>query len=271
METVLNIELEQSPIIKYDAIDEIANQVATRMQKLDLDNLEVTEVNFKEIKEVRANLNKEFKEYEDKRKLIKDMVMKPYNDFETKYSKISTYYKGADEKLKTKINEVEETLLKEKVDKLKEAFGEVNEWDWISFEDLDLKITRSTSDKKIIDEVNEFMTKTRSDLATIDTLENKERILAKYQMTKDLNKSISEVNIEIEREKTIVEQSAVKEQEEVTQDVKNTVEQVKGIVIDEVVQDTPEPVYQTQFKVTGTKKQLQALKQFMNEEGIVYE
>lgn len=263
---ILDIKLEQLPIIKYDAIDEIANQVAIKMNELKLDELEVNEDNFKEVKKVRTELKKEFEEYENKRKLIKDMVMKPYNDFEDKYKKISTYYKGADDKLKTKINEVESTLLDNKINKLKESFNEINEWDWVSFEDLELKITRSTSDKEIIDKVNEFMTKTRNDLATIDTLENKDRILAKYQITKDLNVSISQTNIEIEREKLIAEKET-----KINDNVEVKDEIIAKTEIKEHQDLQEEMTYETTFKVKGTLQQLKELKQFMNERGIAYE
>ena len=262
----MEIELVQQPIIKYDAIEEIANQVATKMNELKLDELEVNENNFKDIKKIRTSLKKEFEEYENKRKLIKEMVMKPYNDFDEKYKKISIYYSEADDKLKSKINEVETELLNEKINNLKKEFNSINKYEWLSFENLDLKITRSLSDNEIFTKINEYMAKTENDLATIDTLENKDRILAKYQITKDLNVSISQTNIEIEREKLIAEKET-----KINDNVEVKDEIIAKTEIKEHQDLQEEMTYETTFKVKGTLQQLKELKQFMNERGIAYE
>jgi hypothetical protein len=49
-------------------------------------------------------------------------------------------------------------------------------------------------------------------LATISTVNFEERVLAKYQIVKDLNRAISEVNIEVQRKDAI--RAKQKEQEE---------------------------------------------------------
>ena len=85
------------------------------------------------------------------------------------------------------------------------------------FEDLGLHIIKSKSDKSIKEEIDTFIMQVAANLMTIDTLPNKERILAKYHMTKDLNLSISQVNLEIQREEAIKsQQEARKVQQEQT-------------------------------------------------------
>ncbi|MDR2341515.1 MAG: hypothetical protein LBD84_00535 [Campylobacteraceae bacterium] len=49
-------------------------------------------------------------------------------------------------------------------------------------------------------------------MATISTVNFEERVLAKYQIVKDLNRAISEVNIEVQRKDAI--RAKQKEQEE---------------------------------------------------------
>lgn len=64
-----------------------------------------TDENIKTIKQVRADLNKEFKGVEQQRKLVKEQILAPYMKFEDVYKQyISDKYKSADSDLKTKID-----------------------------------------------------------------------------------------------------------------------------------------------------------------------
>ena len=74
-------------------------------------SLVCTEENVKTIKQVRADLNKEFKEVEQQRKMVKEQILAPYMQFEEIYKTyISDKYKSADNDLKTKISLTENEL-----------------------------------------------------------------------------------------------------------------------------------------------------------------
>ena len=78
------IVVRQLPIIEEQlrkASDEIDEKVKNAVA------LVCTDENVKIIKDVRATLNKELKEFEDKRKQVKSEIMKPYEDFESSYKK----------------------------------------------------------------------------------------------------------------------------------------------------------------------------------------
>lgn len=257
------IELTQAPVIEYSGIDAIANEVAKRMNDLDLDNIVATEDNFKDIKKIRSTLNAEHKMYEEKRKLIKDMCLKPYEDFLQEYDdKIGKYYKGADAKLKTKIDLVTDDLLVQKIDAHKLYFDENNKFDFVDFESMNLHITNSKADKAIQEEINAFLEQVKIDIATIKTLPNDERVLAKYQRTLDLNKSISEVNIDIANEERIAKEK--EQQAEIVQPEKEVIQEVVEKTIQEEVREVEQPqLVSTSFKVTATLDQLKALKQYM--------
>lgn len=265
------IKLEQVPVIDYKGIEDIKNEVATRMTNLKLDELVVTEENVKEIKQLRTTLKKEFTEYEDVRKLIKDQVMKPYNDFEAKYKEMAVFYTGADNKLKAKINEVEDSLLQIKIDEIKAYFDDVNKNEFISFEDIGLKIIKSKSNKSYCDEIDEYLKGVANDLTTIETLENKSRVLAKYQISKNLNQAISETNIEIEREKAIKQREEEEKQRNLfnAEDVDKKPQEPIKEEIKEAKETTKDAeILEMTFTVVGTIEQLKLVKQFILQNNI---
>lgn len=283
------VELKQAPIILYDAIEVKSKEVTARIQSLNIEELEATEDNLRVLKTTRTELSKEHKELEEQRKLIKDLIMKPYNDFEDAYKKkISDYFKRADVILKEKIDYVEDKTLQIKIDGIKNYFDECNTHEFIKFEDLELKIIKSKSDKSIKDEIDDYLAKVGNELNTIDTLENKDRVLAKYQMHKDLNRAISDTNLEVQREEQIKAQNAEREriaaerkqQAEEQQRQRELQSQQQGEAIEaeametvkqfisEPSQESEEKVYETTFTVRGTMKQLTKLKQYMKEIGV---
>lgn len=261
--------VEQKPIIEYSKLENIGELVKAKIDSIGIDSIEATEENLSVLKSTRAALNNQFKDFEDRRKFIKDNVLKPYNDFEDKYkSFITINFKNADDQLKSKITTVETGILNTKIDGLKAYFAENNPFDFIKFEQLGLKITRSASDKSIKDHIDAGINQVEIDIETINTLPNKERVLAQYQMNLDLNASISSVNIAIEREKQIEarKQEAAKP---IVQQDQPVIEEPKQAPPVENAEDNK--LYKTSFKIVATKQQIRDLKQFMEERGISYE
>lgn len=252
--------LKQEPIIIYDAVKAKGKEIDERIASLNIETMEATEDNLRVIKSTRTELKKEFDYYEQKRKMIKDLIMKPYQDFEAVYKEfIASKFKSADALLKEKVTVVEDGILAQKIEKLKAYFNEINTFDFIKFEDLELHIIKSKSDKHYKEQIEEYLLNVQSDLSTIETLENKERILAKYQIYKDLNRAISEVNLEIEREKAI--------QQKAMQQAK--VEPVQAQMKAEQPKEAKQ--YVAKFKVKATIEQIKALKAFMQQNNIDFE
>lgn len=250
-------KIEQAPIIEYSKLENIGELVKARIDEIGIDLIDATEENLSLLKTTRSSLNNQFKEFEERRKMIKDQIMKPYNDFDKKYKEyVSDNFKIAEDKLKEKVTTVESGLLQSKIDDLVIYFETQNNFSFVKFDQLGLKITRSASDKSIKETIDEKLNQITSDIETINTLQHKERVLAQYQMSLDLNQSISSVNIAIEREKQIAE--SVK-----------PVEQPKEVKEDIAQNDNK--LYKMSFTVNGTIDQLKQLKQFMEEKGIKYE
>jgi hypothetical protein len=94
------------------------------------------------------------------------------------------------------------------------------------------------------------------------------RVLAKYQIVKDLNHAISEVNLEVQREDAI--RARQKEQEAAKAEVKpEPIVQPKPAESEPAKE--PEQTFKCSFMVYGTKDQLRELKEFMNAKGLKYE
>lgn len=251
------VTLKQEPIIAYGLIEKISNEVRERIDALSIETLEPSEQALGQMKKLRAELNKDFEIFESQRKVVKDIVLRDYNVFESQYkAKIADQFKSADSKLKELVASVESKLLDEKVDRLKEFFNEVNNFDFVTFEKLNLKVTRSMKDNDLRDQIQSSLDRISSDIDTIATMEHSDRILAKYQASLDLNSAISQTNIEIRREEEIV---AKREAEA----VKVETEQQRQVEEEEI-----EEIFECTFTVLATKKQLRWLKSALAEQRI---
>lgn len=87
--------------------------------------LECTEGTVKAIKVLRADLNKDFKDLEERRKFVKSKILEPYENFEAVYKEcVTEIFKGADTELKKRIDEVENNLKFEKRKEIEDYFNE---------------------------------------------------------------------------------------------------------------------------------------------------
>ena len=136
--------IKQLPVIT-EKIKEVGKELDDRLEKLDLDNLVCDENSKKEIKSLKVELGKEFKEFENQRKEIKNKIMEPYEAFNKTYEEeIKVKYQNADRTLGDKINEVESELKHKKEVEVKEYFEELlesNNIDFIEFHQTNITIT----------------------------------------------------------------------------------------------------------------------------------
>lgn len=153
------------------------------------------------LKRNRAAINKIYKPFQDQMKMVKAHINKPLMEFGGKVKAINTVcIKQHLDELNEIINKDTELKLNKKIGKLKEFFNEKNTNDFINFDDMGLKIINSGSDREYKKLITEYIENINAELKTIASLQHKNRILAKYQLTGDLNFAISQTNIEIEKE-----------------------------------------------------------------------
>lgn len=272
------IEVKQLPII-VEQLQEVKAEVTAKVEQAL--SLVCTEDTVKDVKKVRSDLNKELKDYEDRRKAVKTAIMKPYNDFEEIYKDcISDTYKKADTELKGKIDSVENELKKKKRIEVLCYFAELceaNSLDFITFENANINVTLSASMKSLKEQAKAFVDKIVGDLNLIDTQEHKDEILYEYKQSLNVSNAITTVANRykaIEEAKAREEERKAREQAEAEAVAK--VEEVVEAVAPPTVEPIAPPVeeektYTLKFTVRGTMPQLKALKEFLNNGGYDYE
>lgn len=193
MTTNLTI-VTQLPIVESQ-LREASAKVDAKVQETMA--LVCTEETVKAIKEVRASLNKEFKDFEDKRKEIKAEIMKPYDKFDATYKEyISDKYKMAIEKLGEQVVSVENELKEKKKQELVEHFtqyAKVKDIDFVKFEQAKINITLSASMKSLKEQVENFLDRIESEVMIIQMQDYKDEIMYEYKKTLDISYSIKTV------------------------------------------------------------------------------
>lgn len=240
-----------------------------------------TDENIKTIKQIRADLNKEFKGVEQQRKLVKEQILAPYMKFEDVYKQyISDKYKSADSDLKTKIDLTENEFKAKKEQEIKDYFEEykiANNIDFITYGQARINVTLSASMKSLKEQAKQFIDKITDDLKLIETQEHKAEILVEYKQTLNVAQAITTVTNRfkaIEEEKKKEEQKVVhiemNENHEIT---KKSYEQLESIFNKPLEQpkEEKEEVLTLKFTVKGTKTKLRALKEFLINGGYEYE
>ena len=267
------IEVKQLPVIE-ERLQAIKAQIAERVNYAK--SLVCTEDTAREIKKIRAEFNKEFKELEEKRKEVKKAVMMPYDRFEVVFKEcVSEPYKEADADLKNKIDSVENELKAEKAAEVRAYFDEYlasrNVTMPLTFECANINVTLSASLKSLKEKAKAFIDRVCDDLNLIETQEHKDEILYEYKQSLNVSYAITTV---ANRYKAIEEQKAKEEERkaraEAEQKAVEKVEQVVESLTPPTVEEQ-EPIITAKFTVKGTRTQLKALKEFLNNGGYDYE
>ncbi|GIZ15537.1 DUF1351 domain-containing protein [Capnocytophaga catalasegens] len=280
------IILKQAPIITYDKIKEVGEKVQKRIADLNLESQVITEHTKQSAKNTRADLNKEFKAFEERKKFIKESVLAPYNEFEANYKNfIAQHYQNADKVLKDKIDFFENQLKEEKAERVKAFFEELcqaEKIDFVTYERLGLNVTLSVTENQLRKQVEEFITKVVNDVDLINGIpesdEYKSEVLFEYKKSLDANHSLRIVKerqeakqrelARIEAEKQVQAERQAKlqaEQEAKEKEVLQAPQEVKQVPSNQVSseQNPNNELVETSFKVRGTMEQLKALKQFI--------
>lgn len=269
------IEVKQLPVIE-EQLRSVSTVIDERVKNAT--SLVCTEESVKTIKEIRAELNKDYKEFENKRKLVKEQVLKPYNDFENVYKEcISDKFRNADIILKGKIDNVENELKSKKEKEIKEYFEEyktANNIDFITYGQARINVTLSASMKGLKEQAKQFIDKIVDDLKLIETQEHKTEILVEYKQTLNVSQAITSVAnrfkaIEEEKKKIEHEKELQKFVVDTAKDSDKYSEQI--ILNSPSVEEKTEEILTLKFTVRGTRTKLRELKQFLESGGYDYE
>ncbi len=258
------IVVKQLPVI-IEKLEQVKAEVSEKVAFTT--SLVCTEETVKEVKKARAELRKDFKSWEEKRKEVKNAVMSPYEQFEAVYKDcITDTYKTADNDLNSKIDSVESELKAKKQTEVKEYFDEYllsKGIDFVTFEQANIGVTLSASLKSLKEQAKNFADRISDDLMLIQTQENKAEILVEYKNTLNVSQAITSVTARLRA----IEEEKKHQEETETQSVKTTPPTIEAPKVEE----PEEKKYTLSFKVTATKSKLIELKKFLNNGGYNYE
>ena len=178
------IVLKQLPVIE-EQLHRIKEEVTAATQ--DALSLVCTEETVKTVKQKRAELNKAFTVFEERRKEIKTKILEPYEAFESIYRDcITEPFRSADNELAEKISAVETRLKEEKAIALLEYYNEYRDSIGLSKEDAPIEkarinVTLSASLKSLKDQAKRYLDETREDISMIALQDDRDEILMEYR------------------------------------------------------------------------------------------
>lgn len=283
MENKELIIVKQLPEIE-EHLKELSTEIDRKVENAK--SLVCTEESIKTIKQVRADLNREFKELETQRKNVKEQILAPYMKFEDIYKVyISDKYKGADIELKNKVDSVENELKKQKENEIKDYFEEyklANNIDFVDFKQTNINVTLTASKKSLKEQVKKFIDEIVDDLKLIETQECKEEILVEYKQSLNVSRAIQEVANRhklLEEEKRKQEEFKNKQLEEAQRQADISIKEqeiatkkaLDNFIVEAPKVEEQEEILTLKFTVKGTRSKLKELKSFLEEGGYDYE
>lgn len=283
------ITVKQLPVLeeRFKEIGLALDEKVTRCQAM-----VVTDENRKDIKKIRADLNKEAAKFADEFKAVKVEVLGPWQAVEDAYKEnVQSKYKEADAALKVKIDEIEQGL-KDKKEAEVRAFFEKHlaaaGIDFVTWQQAGIKVGLSDSKKSLQEQAKAFVDRVAQDIEYIDTLEHAAEIMAEYKKTLQLTPAIMVVRDRFEREER------ERKEREAREEARHQQEEHDRMIAEQMRQAAPEPVaapvmtpieepahpvpqepleplLSVVFKVTGTLAELKALVATLEDAGIRYE
>jgi hypothetical protein len=191
----INVIPAKIEFLSYEQLKASALELAENIQ-----NVEVTEENVKNSKQLLAAVNRRVKEMEDKRIALKKQILAPYDEFELQVKEIVTIVKNADAFVREQIRELEEIEREAKRNEILTIFEKrIKHYsfeDTFGFDDFltARHLNKSTTMKSIEADMVTWLEKIDADLAAMQSLKNADEVLTEYYDTKDLAVAIKIVN-----------------------------------------------------------------------------
>ena len=266
--------------------DELKTELTTRLEKYN--NLTYTEETIKDAKEDRAGLNKFKEAIENRRKEIKKLCLKPYEDFEKKVKELTGLIDQPIIVIDTQIKNFDNQRIEAKKNDIQDFYNSVIE-DLAEILTLDkifnqkwLNVTYKMAN--IQKEIIETIGKVKGNLNIIKDLKLEPamelQVKDKYITTLDFGLAMAgktrleNVKMAFNKRKTIQDEQIIPQE-----DIKpvlideQTMPELENNHIDqagEMVSEEPQKICECKFWVKGTKEQLLALREYMKNNNIQY-
>ena len=248
----------------------------------DISTLPQNDEALKYVKQIRANLAKEFEKLEVQRKAAKRQIMEPYDQAEAKYKEyISGPYRAADDRLKKWVDDYQEDIKQKCVCFLREYFAELCQSfniDFLRYEDcgvkVDMTLARQKEPRKAMDQIYQFVDHVHSDVETI-MLYDSDEAAEVFNAYRNLRFNLGEALAYVDRKKREAQQSqarisAMKQTADIEAEAVKKVDAIAPPVATYPVPEK-EPIISCTFKAIGTRTQIKKMKEFAIKEGIRFE
>ena len=249
--------------------EELKTELTVRLEKYQ--NLTYTEETIKLAKEDRAGLNKFKEAIENRRKEIKKLCLKPYNDFEAKVKELTALIDEPILAIDTQIKNFETQKAEVKQREIREFYNSVigDLANLVAFEKLyNPKWLNATYKLATIQkEITEQLEKIRSELNVLESLKLEAQIGLQVQDKYLQTLSFSAAMAEKARLENL--QAAIKQREEAQKIIELT-PQPEVVDVRQPLPTQEKRIYYREFYVKGTREQLLQLAEFMNKNGIEY-
>jgi hypothetical protein len=266
--------LKQLPVIEQNLITLKPKIEAAVSEAL---ALEVTEDTVKNVKKTRAELNNMGKALDSQRMNLKNALAAPYDAFMQVYADCVTRpLRQADQTLRDRVNDVEQTLKDKKAESVVAYFNEYalsKNLEWLTFEDSGIKVGLSDTETALKKKAAQFIDDKENDIDTIHMQEHADEIMVEYKVNGlSLARAIQSVNLrhdalERERERQDAAAKAREQQAQAAQKVEQVIAASAPIVQEVAPQ---EEKLTTTFTITDTRERLRALKEFLEKGGYEY-
>lgn len=223
-------------------------------------NIVYSEENIKEAKADRANLNKLEKAINDEKIRIKNLFLKPYEDFENKCKELMNLVKEASTNIDMQIKNFESKQDEEKGKEIREIYEQyVGEYkDLIGFSLIfnDRWLNKTYTLKKVEDDINHIFSKIRMDLGTIEGQVEDEVLL---KQIKDFYfQNVDKVDV---LSMALNEKNRIIESQKKIENLENETKKIAEL-------EYERNLVTLEFRVVATAEQIMKLKKFLVENHI---
>lgn len=243
-----------------------------------------TEDTVQSLKDMRAEMRKEFQAADSQRKAAKDKYMAPWNAVEATFKEcVKDAFTRADNSLHDTIDEFQNELKKKCYEDLKAYFAELIQVEHIDFLTLDqamqlgnirisLGDAKKSNPRKLKDDLAAVVSKIAVNLEDISKMDDAPEIMAEYKLCFDVGRSVARVQ---ERKRLVQQEREAAEARKAAQErTAESVDKVNAVAppVAQPKAQTAERVFEKYtFTVYNcTRSQLIRVRDFLKQEGINY-
>lgn len=214
-----DIQIVQGQVIfsDYENILKEAENLAEHVNQVT-----VNDENLRESKKLVSTMNKRVTEMNDKRKEVKNEILKPYTEYEQQVKHIESVVRDAENHVRTQVRDLAEQEREDKRQEIADIFDmRIQHYDFESimgFGDFieNKHLNKSYSISKVEQDLVQWLEMVRRDLAMIDrhtakSPEDRDELIVEYQNTQNISVSFDNMDRRKEQMRQASEQAKQRE------------------------------------------------------------